>query len=448
MGMADSLIARLSTVPGLVVRSIASSRRYSGADQDPLRAARELNVAWIIDGSLQRRGERLRVTARLLRAADGGTTWSGSFDEQVTGIFDVQDLISERLARELAPNLEVDVGARTPLAGAGGTRSTDAYQLYLAAGRYAQDMRADSLGKSRALYNQALAIDPGYAMAWVGLAEAHRRALWGAEGVPAEVFEPAGLAVQRALAIAPNLAEARTEQAFRLYWFDFEWPAAEREFRRALASNPNVSMAHFGLATLMLTQDRIDEGFAQMRLARELDPMSPPLNALEAAYLLSAGRRDEARVRLDRALEIAPNFWFAHCVQGLLHLAEQRVDPAIAALRRAVSLADGTSRPSALLGVHLARSGELVEAREILDQLLRRAQTRYVAPTSIASVQVALGEVEPALDALDRAFLARDTRLTFLKDDPRLAGLRQHPRFIARMRKLKLDRYGPGLSPP
>jgi hypothetical protein len=194
------LITRLSTVPGMVVRSVGSVRRYAGSDQDPLRAARELDVAWIVDGSLQRRGDQLRVTARLLRAADGGAVWSSSFDEKLTGVFDVQDLISARVAQALAPSLEVGAGARVPLTGIGGTRNTDAYQLYLAAGRYAQDLRADGLRKSLTLFNQALALDPGYALAWVGLAETHRRTLFGADGVPSEVFEPAHLAVQRALA--------------------------------------------------------------------------------------------------------------------------------------------------------------------------------------------------------------------------------------------------------
>ena len=447
VGMADSLIARLSTVPGVVVRSIGSVRRYAGADQDPLRAARELDVAWIVDGSLQRRGDQLRVTARLLRAADGGATWSDSFDEKLTGVFDVQDLISARVAQALATRLEVGADARAPLKGIGGTRNTDAYQLYLAAGRLAQDMRAEGLRKSLALYNQALAIDPGFALAWVGLAETHRRRLFGADGVPSEVFEPAGFAVQRALAIAPNLAEARAEQAFKLYWFDFDWPAAEREFRRALAINPNVVAAHFGLATLLLTQDQPDEGFAHMRSARELDPMSPVLNSLEAAYLLAAGRRDEARARLNRAFDIAPNFWLAHSTLGMLLLAEQQPEQAIAALRRAVVLADN-SRASALLGIYLARSGQREEAREILNQLLSQAQTRYVPPSSLAAVHLALGEVGSALDALDRAFLSRDPRLTFLKDDPRFVGLRKEPRFVSLMQKLKLDRYGPGLSPP
>lgn len=447
VGMADSLIARLSTVPGLVVRSIGSVSRYAGADQDPSRAARDLDVAWIVDGSLQRRGDQLRVTARLLRAADGGAVWSGSFDEKFTGVFEMQDTISARVARVLAPSLEILADAHQPPTGVGGTRNTDAYQLYMAAARHGQDRLADSLRKSIALYQQALEIDPGYALAWAGLAEVHRRRLFSVDALPSDVFEPAGVAVQRALALVPSLAEARAEQAFRLYWFEFDWAGAEREFRRVLALNPNVATAHFGLASLLLNQGRPDEGFAQMRMARELDPLSPPLNTLEAAYLLEAGRHDEARARLNRALDIAPRFWLAHCALGVLLFVDQQPDQAIAEMRDAVVLADGISRPSALLAISLARLGQTQEARAILTRLLTRAKSRYVPPSSLAAVYAALGEVEPALDALDQAYLTRDTRLTFLKDDPRLAGLRQEPRFIALLHKLKLDGFGPGLAP-
>ena len=447
VGMADSLIARLSTVPGLVVRSIGSVRRYAGADQDPLRAASDLDVAWIVDGSLQRHGDQLRVTARLLRAADGSAAWSGRFDEKFTGVFEVQDMISARVAQVLVPSLETVAGARPPQAGLGGTRNTDAYQLYLAASRYAQSMRADSLRKSTELYKQALEIDPGYALAWVGLAETYRRTLFGADGVPSEVFELARFAVERALATVPNLAEARAEQAFRRYWFDFDWPGAEREFQQVLAINPNVVMAHFGLANLMLTQGRSEEGFAQMRTARELDPMSPVLNALEASYLLQAERRDEALARLNRALDVAPNFWLAHYVRGRMYLADQQPDRAVTEMRRAVELGDNNSRPSALLAACLARLSQTEEARKILSELLALAKTRYVSPSSLAAVYAALGEVELALDSLDRAFLAHDTQLTYLKDDPRLASLNKEPRFVALLHKMKLDRFGPGLSP-
>ncbi|HUG24315.1 winged helix-turn-helix domain-containing protein [Piscinibacter sp.] len=449
VGMADSLIAQLSTLPGVVVRSIGSVRRHAGSEQDPLRIARELDVAWVVDGALQRRGDELRVSARLLRVADGSAAWSGSFDQKFTGVFEVQDAIATRVAQMLAPRLGAyePANGAAPLAGRGGTRNTDAYQLYLAAGRHAQDMRADGLGKSIALYQQALRVDPRYALAWVGLAEAHRRTLFGADALPAQVFEPVALAIQRALAAAPGLAEARTEAAFKMYWYDFDWPGAEREFRLALAANPNVAMARFGLASLLLNQDQVDEGLVQLRTARELDPLSPVLNTLEAAYLLEAGRVPQARARLDRALDIAPRFWLAHSVRGLLHLAAGDNAAGISQLRRAVELADGNSRPTALLATYLARLGHDAEARALLGQLESRSRQRYVPPSSLAAVHTALGDTAAALAALERAFDTRDTRLTFLKDDPRLAPLRSEPRFGALLRKLKMDHFGRGLAP-
>ena len=449
VGMADSLITRLSTVPGLVVRSVGSVRRYAGIEQDPVRAALDLDVAWIVDGSLQRRGDQLRVTARLLRASDGAAAWSDSFNEKFTGVFDMQDLISARVMQALTPRLEASahVAPSVPMTNLGGTRNIDAYQLYLAALRHAERSRADGLRKSIALFEQALSIDPAYALAYVGLAQAYRQTLLGADAVPAEVFEPAREAVQRALALAPILAEALAEKGFSLYHFEFDWPGAEREFRRALAVNPNVAVAHHGLAQLLMTQDRPDEGFTHLRLARELDPMSPFLNTLEAGYLLARGRHEEARIRLTRAFDIAPDFYLAHRTQGLLYLAEQQPELGIASLRRAVALADGNTRPRALLGMHLARLGQQDETRAILNDMLNAAKTRYVPPVSLAVLHAALGENALALDALERGFAVRDTQLVFLKEDSRWSGLRKEPRFAALMHKLKLDRYGPGLSP-
>ena len=455
LGMADALIGRLSTVPGLVVRSVGSVMRFGGADQDSLRAARDLDVQWIVDGSLQHRGEQLRVTARLLWAADGSAAWSGSFDEKFTGVFELQDLIANRVLGALAPKLQARAsgpggagGSGAPLTALGGTRNTDAYQLYLAAFSHAQGLRPEGLDKSRDLFEQAIALDPNYALAYVGLAEAHRRRLYATDAMPAEVFEPADAAIRRALALSPGLAEAHAGNGFKLYWYDFNWAEAEKEFRRAESSNPSVVFAQLGLAMLMLTQDRPDAGFVHLRLARELDPLSPLLNSLEASYLLDAGRFDEARLRLTRAFDVAPNFWVAHMVQGLFHLARKRPDEGIAALRQAAMLARASTQPSSVLGMHLARLGQRDEARGILNQLLERAQTRYVAPTSLAAVQAALGETGPALDSLDKALALRDQRLIFLKDDPRWLGLRQQPRFKTLMVKLKLDRFGPGLSPP
>jgi TolB-like protein/DNA-binding winged helix-turn-helix (wHTH) protein/Tfp pilus assembly protein PilF len=449
IGMADSLITRLSIVPGLVVRSVGSVRRYAGAEQDPIRAARDLDVDWIVDGSLQRRADHIRVSARLLRAGDGAAAWSDSFDEKFTGVFDVQDLISARVTQALAARLQASAGmaAGLPQAHLGGTRNTDAYQLYLAASLHTQPRRADGLRKSIELFKQALVVDPGFALAHAGLAQAQRETLLSADAPPASVVGPVRQALQRALALAPNLAEALSEQAFSRYYFDFDWAGAEREFRRALAANPNVAMAHHGLAQLLLNQDRPDEGFVHLRLARELDPMSPFLNTVEASYLSAGGRQAEARARLQRAFDIAPDFYLAHRTQAALHRVDQRPDLAIASLRRAVALADGNTRPAALLGMYLARNGQQDEARAILNQMLERDRTGFVPPVSLAVLHAALDETAPALDALEKALAVRDPQLVFLKDDSRWSGLRQEPRFAALMMALRLDRFGPGLSP-
>ena len=451
LGMADALISRLSTVPGLVVRSVGSVLRFGGTHQDPLRAARDLEVQWIVDGSLQRRGDQLRVTARLLWAADGSAAWSGSFDEKFTGVFELQDLIANRVLGALAPKLQAraagtgDAGA--PLTGIGGTRNTDAYQLYLTAWRYAQDLRGDNLRKSIVLFNEALTLDPAYALAYVGLAEAHTRSMFGADAPPLQVAELADSAVRRALALAPGLAEAHVQNGINRQWHDFDWRAAEQEYRLAWVANPNAFGAHFGLANLLLTQDRIAAGFEHLRLARELNPLSPLVNTLEAGYLLDAGSFDEARRRLARALDVAPGFWLAHIVQGHFHLAQKRPDEGLAALRQAVVLAQASTQSLSTLGMHLARRGQLDEARTILQQLVEREKTRYVPPTAFAAVQAALGQTGAALDSLAKALVVRDQRLFYLKDDRRWMGLRQEPRFKALMVELKLDRFGPGLSP-
>ena len=449
VGMAESLIARLSTAPGLVVRSIGSVRRYAGAEQDPLRAARDLDTAWIVDGSLQRRGDQLRVNARLLRASDGTAAWSGSFDERFTGVFDVQDAISAKVLQALGGRLQAGAGVTAGLAATdlGGTRNTDAYQLYLAAARHAQPRRPEGLRKSIALFNQAIAVDPSYALAHVGLAEALRETLLASDAVPASVVEPARAAIERALTLTPNLAEAVGEKGYGLYYFEFDWLGAEREFRRALSFNPNVASAHFGLAQLLLTQDRAEEGFVHLRRARELDPMSPFFNTLESGYLFARGRREEARARLQRAFDIAPDFFMAHRTEAVMQLAEGNPEPAIASLRRAAAQAGTNSRPRALLGMHLARLGQRDEARAILDELRQQSSTRYVPAFSLAVLQSALGDNANALDSLENAYAARDPQLVFLKDDPRWSGLRREPRFEALMRVMKLDRYGPGLSP-
>jgi DNA-binding winged helix-turn-helix (wHTH) protein/TolB-like protein/tetratricopeptide (TPR) repeat protein len=447
VGMADSLITRLSAVPGLVVRSTGAVRRYTDREQDPLRAAADLDVRWIVDGSVQRVGDQLRVTSRLLQASDGRALWAGSFDERFTSVFDVQDRISNRVVQVLAPELRLRASAIAPVADVGGTRSPEAYQLYLAAMRRAESGRGDSLREAVELYRQALAIDPAYADAWVGLAWAHRRGVWNADALPGEAFDRSSEALKRAIALVPGFVPARAAIGTTKYFHDFDWPGAERELLGVLEINPNLSAARWDLALLMLTQDRIEAGFEQLRMARELEPTSPVLNAIEASFLIDSGRLAAARLRLSRAFDFAPNLWLSHVALGLLRFAERKPDDGIIAMRRAVELTDETTRPRAVLAFHLAKVGRQDETRAILQGMLARSRTRFVPPTSLALVHAALGERTAVLDQLERGLAMRDTRMIYLKDDPGWADVRSEPRFKSLMMKLGLDHFGPGLTP-
>jgi Flp pilus assembly protein TadD len=232
------------------------------------------------------------------------------------------------------------------------------------------------------------------------------------------------------------------------YWDDYDWPEAERVFRHALALNPNVAGAHFGLGFLLLTLGRQEEGLQHVRTARELDPMSLLFNTMEATFLCNMGQRSAATERLDQVLAIEPRFWIGHMAQATMHILDRDHDQALAALQRSDELADQSTQAAALLGAQFAQCGRCDEARGVLRRLQALQQERYVPPTSLAAVHAALGENAQALDALEQAFELRDTRLVYMKDDPRWTDLRGEPRFIALMRKMNLDSYGPGIVPP
>jgi TolB-like protein/Tfp pilus assembly protein PilF len=448
VGMADSLIARLSAVPGLVLRSIHSVRRFAGLDQDALAAAQALDAGWVVEGSLQRRGPQLRVSARLLSVPNGLAAWSGSFDETIADVFDVQDAIADRVAKALA--LHLKSAAVTPHAlpasAGGGTRDVVAYQHYLAGLAMMQGVRGDHLRQAAAEFDEAVAIDPNYALARVLKAEAYRRMVFGADSPPVEVLTPSRQWVLQALAVAPDLAEAHCQLAWILSWYDHNWAEAAREFRQALALKPSLAHAHYGLGLLLLTLGRIDEGLEHSRLACELDPMGLIYNAQYSCALAHSGDLEAGKARLKWVLEVDPGFWVGHMAAGRLHVLASQPGEAITALQRAVGLCGGQStQATAVLGAVCASAGRHDEARAVLSGLEQRASQRFVPPTSLAAVLVGLGEREAALAQLERAVVVHDTRLVYLKDDWRWESLRGEARFLALLAHLKLDGYGRGL---
>lgn len=435
-GMADSLVARLSSLPGLAVRSVGSVRRFAGAEQDPIDAARQLDVTWIVDGSIQRWGDQVRVSARLLNTASGEAAWSGSFNERFTSMFDLQDAISNKVAQVLSPHLQAR--ARHRLTAAGGTRNLDAYQLYLAGRHQAQGIRTAGLVKSLDLYRQALALDPSYAQAHAAAAESYRRMIFGADAEPAPTFAQAEQHVARALAIDPELAEGYAGLGWNRFWNRWDWPAAEAAFRQAIALNPNEANAHLGLSQLLETLGRDAEALEQLRLAREIDPLSLILLTLESGSILGAGRTDEARQRLQRVFDIEPEFWVAEMVQSAVRRIDGNLPGAIESLERADRHADGSSQPAAALGYLLARNGQRERALALATRLSEAARHHYVPPTSVGLIQAGLGSKAAVLDALERGEAVRDVRMTLVKQDGRWRLIQAEPRYTDLMRRMKL----------
>lgn len=439
-GMAESLVARLSNLPGVAVRSVGSVRRFGGAEQDVIAAARALDVVWIVDGSIQRAGGRVRVTARLLNTASGEAAWSGSFDEAFTNVFDLQDAISTKVTQVLAPHLALPAtqqGLRR-LASAGGTRNADAYQLYLAARQQAEGIKTAGLVKSVDLFRQAIALDPSYARAYSGMGESYRRMVFGGDGEPSVVLVAATACNQRAVALDPDLAEGHAGVGWNLFWHDWDWPGAAAAFERALALNASDANAHFGYSQLLEMLQREAEALAHLKQARESDPLSLILLTLESGSLLGAGRTDEARQRLQRVFDIEPDFWVAHMVRALFLLREGQTDHAFAILERADQLADGSSQAAAALGYTLARNGQPERARAVMARVLKQATTRYVPPTSAGLIHAGLGDRPATLAALERGLAVRDVRMTLVQRDGRWKLVQGDPRYAALMRQMKL----------
>ena len=269
LGMADSLITKLSNVREMVVRSLNSVRKYGGLEQDPLAAGRELQVDSVLEGNVQKSGDRIRVTARLISVADGSSLWANTFDEKFTDVFSVQDAISQKVADALALRLSREENKRLTKRY---TDNVEAYQLYLTGRYHWNKLTPPEIAKSIGFFKQAIDLDPTYALAYFGLAEANRSLAINANFPSQDCLPQAKAAAQKALAIDPMLAEAHASLSFCLIWYDWDWAEGEKEAQRAIAVNPNSAHGHYALAHVLSDLGRHDQAIAEIARARELDP--------------------------------------------------------------------------------------------------------------------------------------------------------------------------------
>jgi TolB-like protein/tetratricopeptide (TPR) repeat protein/class 3 adenylate cyclase len=436
MGMADSLITKLSNSRQIIVRSLTSVRKYVGLDQDPLAAGRELRVSSILEGNVQKSGDRIRVTARLINVADGASLWAGTFDEKFTDVFAVQDAISQKVADSLALRLSREEKNRLTRRY---TENVEAYQLYLT-GRYHLDkLIPPEIRTAIGFFQQAIDLDPNYALAYFGLAQANRSLAITSDVPSKDCLPQAKAAALKAIELDDSLAEAHASLSFTLIWFDWNWADGLKEAERALALNPNSAFVHLAYGHVLSDLGRHKEAIAEVARARDLEPVFLLIRALEGMFFLHAGRDDEALAKLQKALELDPNFWITHLTLGKVYIQQRKYPEAIAEFSKARELSHGNSEAIASVGYVAALADDKRKARVVLDELKNLSNQHYIPPVNIALVYNGLGDQNEALSWLEKACEERDVRLTLLKVDPRWDSFRSNPRFVAILKRIGLQ---------
>lgn len=436
IGMADTLISRLGDNREMVVRPLSSVRKFTDLEQDAAAAGRALDVEAVLDGSIQRWGDEIRINARLIKVADGSLLWAGTFDEKFAGIFAVQDAIANRVAAALALRLGDDEKNRLAKHY---TENVEAYQLYLTGRFHVFKLTPQEVQKGISYFEQAIELDQGYALAYAGLADAHRSLALGSEFLPTHSLPKAKAAAQKAVELDRALSEAHTALGMTIFWYDWNWQLAEDHFKRALELDPNSASAHLFYSHLLTNLGRHQEALTEIKLARKLDPLFPFGGAREGQALAFAGRTDEALDTLRKTSELEPNFWMPHLFASGVYIEKGMYEEAVEAARLARKLAPSQTASIAFESFALARMGKRNEARSALDELTRLSRERFVPPFHFAVAYNGLGETEEALNWLERGFEQRDPKMTFLKIDSKLNNLRSEPRFIDLMRRMDLQ---------
>jgi DNA-binding winged helix-turn-helix (wHTH) protein/TolB-like protein len=431
LGMADALILKLSDGEEITVRPLSAIRRYDSPEQDSIAAGRELDVDAVLDGNLQTSGDRIRVSARLFRVSDGKQLWASQFDEKFTDIFTVQDSISERVATALKIRLAKKEKRHY-------TDNIEAYQLYMKGRYHALRLTRAETDKAIVYFQQAIELDRNYPLPYLGLARAYLPMAL-TSGLPSwEVMPKAKEAALRAVEIDPSIGEGHATIGLISFWYDWDWQAAKKQYLRALDLDPKSAEAHFGYAHLLSNSGRHEKALDEIKLSRELDPLSLVTNALEGQILFFAQHYDEALDRLRKTIDLEPNFWLSHLFISRVYSEKGMHAEAVAEAKRAGELS-GNSQSDAYRAYALAKWGKLSEARAVLGELLKLSTERYVPPYNIALAYNALGEREKALDYLEKGFAEKDVRMVFLKIEPQWNNLRSEPRFLDLLKRMRLE---------
>lgn len=444
-GLTEEIINTLVQIPGVEVAARSSSFTYKGKSPDIKEVGAKLGVATVLEGSVRRSGRRVRVTAQLIKVVDGYHLWSTRLDRDAEDLLVIQDEIATAIASKLKVTLGDDP---TDCRSRRLTHDAEAYDLYLRA-RFYVEQRGDGIPKGLELFERALELDPRFAPAHAGAAEAYlTRAFYGMAS-PRTDMPMAKTAARRGLAIDPDLAHAHAILAFVTLVYDWEWKTAASEFKKAIELDPRstVTRCWYGLYSLLCVEGRVEEALSVCREAVDMDPVdTSPLGILGAA-LYTARRYDEALPHLLDVVNRSPSSYAGWRILGLVHLAQSNHLEATKALQRAVELSGRNPWPVAELGIVHAASGRPADAQTLYDELQDRSAKVWISPVCRALLSMTLGRMDQAFSHLEQAYRERDPLLIGFRTWPLLDPLRADPRFDRLLARIGFEPVtGSGIS--
>jgi TolB-like protein/Tfp pilus assembly protein PilF len=436
-GITESLINRLSQLPNVRVISRASVFRYKGKDQDPRAIARELGVRAIVTGRVMQRGDTLSIGTELMDTRDNRQLWGEQYNRKFADVLTMQEEIAKQISENLRLRLTGEEQARLVKRA---TANPEAYQAYLKGFHHARKFTIEDIRKGMEYFRQALELDAKYAPAYAGLAYGYISGLadWY---VPAkEAFRQGKEAARKAVELDPSLAEGHTFLAAAEFLYDYDWPGAEQEFRRAIEVNPRDSAAHYWYGTYLGALGNFEAGLQEIRLALELDPLSLETNHVLGMHFYYWRRYDEAIEQLKRTLDLDANYFWADMFLGQAYEQKRQFREAVAAFERArrVTAEAGETPPEILAGLirgH-ALAGNRVAAMTPFEELKRLMNQRYVSRHDLAIAYLALDDKHQAMDWLEKAYEDRNWWMPWLRVEPRFDPLRSEPRFQALLRRM------------
>src|SRR5947209_3926693 len=432
VGLTDALVTRLSSLSRFTLRPTSSVLRYGDKESDPIVAGRELGVSFVLDGRIRRFGNSIRVNAQLLDVREGTTRWAGQFDEKFTDVLHLEDTLSAQVAEALVPQLTGDERRRLAKRG---TDNAEAFEAYLRGRYHWSTFTEEGFARALTCHHQAISLDPGYALAYAGIADYYN--FLGVYGVLpfAECSAAAKDAATKAVALDGALAEAYSALGFAVICRDFDWKGAEGYHQRAIELNPNYATAHQWYSCHLQMAGRHDEALREARRALELDPFSLSIQQTLGWCYYMARRFDDSLAAYRKLLASEPRFAYGRSTYSVTLRQAGRHEEAVKEARLGVEYgSDDSQLALAILGGAYAAAGRAEEAKEVLGRLGEIASRRYVSPYHLALIHCHLGDKELALALLNEAHALRDGWLVWLGVEPQLAPLRADPRFAELLR--------------